>query len=377
MLTAMFVNVAAGQNTITTVDSTNEVGFDTSTVVANTFPAIAYFDQTDRRLKYIQASATNGTAWANSAIDPAPVVSSYVGRGLSMSIIGSNPAIAFSGDNGGGNTELWYVRASDADGSAWGSIVDVEDTICAVKGLTTISSNPAIAFCDETDQHLKFIRADSVDGSTWGVGSVSVDVTAGRGLDARLIDVGGNPAISYKINEATHDLLYQRATAADGSTWPGAGSAITIVSMGVTTYVGFGHSLLMVNGRPAACWFELDASTGTSTLSYLRADDAAGAAWTGTPVDIFTETGIQNHTFMAIINSNPAIAYYGGPAGAQDLMIVYADDVDGAAWSSAPVSLDGTPGDIGQYPSMIAITTGAGIAYMDEDNKDLRFIHVP
>ncbi|MDQ3024318.1 MAG: PKD domain-containing protein [bacterium] len=130
-----------------TPDSAEVVGRYSSLEVVNGFPAISYYDSSNGALKFVRASDADGSAWG------APVVPDSVGVGTqtSLAVVNGNPAISYF-DNI--NDDLKYVRASDADGSAWGAPLTVDSSgylgSFSVTSLTVVNGNPAVSYTSNT-----------------------------------------------------------------------------------------------------------------------------------------------------------------------------------------------------------------------------------
>lgn len=80
--------------------------------------------------------------------------------------------------------------------------------------------------------------------------------------------------------------------------------------------------------------------------------------------------GQGSHSSMAVVNGNPAIAYY-DPIN-KDLKYVRAADTRGNTWF-APVTLD-SRGDVGQYPSLTIINGMPAVSYYDVTNGTLSYV---
>jgi len=90
--------------------------------------------------------------------------------------------------------------------------------------------------------------------------------------------------------------------------------------------------------------------------------------------DWVTRTNIgansSSHASSAVINGNPAIAYYDSANG--DLKFVRATDPRGSSWF-APVTL-AEVGDVGQYPSLSVINGFPAVSYYDVTNGTLCYV---
>lgn len=83
-----------------------------------------------------------------------------------------------------------------------------------------------------------------------------------------------------------------------------------------------------------------------------------------------TVGNLGSHSSMAIVNGNPAIAYYDSVT--QDLKYVRATDNRGTSWTS-PMTL-ASRGDVGQYPSLAIINGNPAVSYYDATNGTLCYI---
>lgn len=87
-------------------------------------------------------------------------------------------------------------------------------------------------------------------------------------------------------------------------------------------------------------------------------------------LDTGTNGGTGQYTSMAVVNGNPAIAYYNNSDG--NLMFARNGAVDGTgAWTVT--TLDSI-GIVGNFVSMIVINGNPAISYWDQTNGDLKFI---
>ena len=185
------------------VDSANFVGTWASLAVVNGNPAICYYDHSLQVIKYTRATDPEGTAWG------APVTVnigvSVTPSDYSMAVVNGNPAISY---HGGPNDDLMYIRATDANGSAWGTplLVDGNGNFYH-PSLRIVGGNPAIAYSGTGG--LWYVRAANVNGSAWGA-PVNVDGTVGVDYGCSLQVVNGNPAIAYH-DTTNGDLQYVRA----------------------------------------------------------------------------------------------------------------------------------------------------------------------
>lgn len=299
-------------------DAAGNVGTHISAAIVNGRPASAQYDDDNDELHYSRANDVQGVSWA------APVVvytTGNTGQFPSLAVVNGNPAISFHDIT---NNRLLYVRATNANGTAWGAPVVVDDPPGATNvgqytSLVVVNGNPAIAYYDVSNGDLKYVRATDANGTAWGTPQV-LDATGTTGQYISMDIVNGNPAISY-YDATNGDLRYKIATDASGTAWA---ASVTVVS---TNNVGQYTSLKVVNGNPAISYYNVT----NQDLVYVRATDATGSAW-GTPINLATGGNIGTYTSMAIVSGNPAISFQ--DVSNNDLKYIRATDASGTAWGT-------------------------------------------
>ena len=319
-------------------------------------PAVAFYSfASTKNLQYIRATAADGSAWGTAIIIDS---GNTVGLWPSMAIINGNPAIAYNRQTSGASG-LTYQRSTATDGSAWpgtGAGVVIDHTSAASSGnfnsLTTVNGNPAISYYDASTLQVKYVRATDVNGATWGTPVVADATVNNVGQYTTLLVVNGNPAISY-YDVTNGNLKYVRATNASGTAW---GTPVVLDSTGD---VGSYASMVIANGNPAISYYDLT----NGDLKFVRASDTSGTTW-GTPVAIDTGGNVGQFTSMAIITGYPAISYYDVTNG--NLKYVQAADADGTTWGT-PATWDNHGVNlVGGNTSLIALPSGApAVAYQD------------
>lgn len=298
-----------------------------SCAVVDGNPAVCYLDPANDELKFVRASDTIGSAWGS----PVRINGNVNGFGLinghcSLAVVNGRPVVCF--DEFGG---LSFSRALDSAGTSWSVLaVEVDSVGGEFTSLGVISGNPAISYYTPPNvADLKFVRATDANGTAWGT-PVTIDSTGDVGQYTSLASVNGNPAISY-FDATNGNLKFVRATSSTGAAW---NAPLVLDSTGV---VGAYTSLAVVNGNPAISYYD----ETNSALKYVRATDTSGTAW-GTPITIDNAGVVGEHTSLAVIGGKPAITYYDRSNG--DLKYVLATDASGTAWN-APVVIDGAGGD--------------------------------
>ncbi|MCS3797777.1 T9SS type A sorting domain-containing protein [Niastella sp. OAS944] len=339
-----------------TVDGsgTDNVGTYISMQVINGFPAMSYYDVTNRNLKYVRATDANGSSWGVPFTVDASTAS--VGLYSSLQTINGFPAIAYSDAT---NEILYFVRATDANGGGWGAPVNTGMGYSAYFSLNVINGLPAISYFRFLYGRACYVQATDVNGTSWGA-SVLIDAAGSTGTYSCLQVVNGMPAIAYYDQNNT-DLKYVRATNVNGTTWA---TPQTFDVVGIT---GLYISLQLVNGNPAMAYYD----DGNDDLKYARANDAGGFTWaTQKSPDVIGNTGL--YPSLQVVNGNPAIAYYTATTG--DLKFVRAVNADGTGWSIPATVDNGGTADVGYYARLQLVNNLPAIAYFDNTNKVIKFI---
>ncbi|HNQ72013.1 MAG TPA: hypothetical protein PKN95_00215 [Verrucomicrobiota bacterium] len=303
-------------------------------------------------IQYLRGYST-GTGWS------APL-KLLLGRGgqdyIRLAVVNGHPAIAYHSVTGA----VQFIRATDVDGTAWGSPTDVvasTSTSFSYVSLAIVNGHPAIAWFESPNWDVKYARATDANGTAWGA-PVAVQTAGQVGRTLSLAVVNGAPAISYEDFSAGA-LKYIRATDADGTAW---GAPVT-----VDATQSWQTSLAVVNGRPAIGYARPAGGT-----RFVRAADANGAAW-GTPVQV-GDYGAD--ISLQVVNGRPAMSFISGR-----LQYVRAADADGTVWNS-PALLD-PEASAAAGTSLIVLPTGVpAISYYGqfsfaEPSGTLRLVREP
>ena len=276
-----------------TVDNANFAGYDVIDMeVINGNPAVASSALPLNDIRYTRALDANGDFWASTVVVASSVSANQIYY-VDLEEVNGKPAIAYHDSDDG---DLYYVRATDAAGSTWGTPVLVASGGAGTYlSLSIIDGNPAIAYYNATSGDLEYVRANDADGSSWGT-PVTAWSSGNVGLFASLTTVNGNPAIAF--GDITNNrMLYIRASNSTGSAW-------NLPSV-VTTQYGERMDLLVVDGKPAIAYWRRNS---VNDLRYVYSQDINGTAW-GTPDIVDGSGNVGNLLSMAIIDGNPAIAY--------------------------------------------------------------------
>lgn len=285
-----------------------------------------------------------------------------VGENNSLSVINGNPAVSYQAKGAG----FYYRRASDASGNNWpaSSVLVANATTTSPISLSNLlgeAGNPMLAFNTNVTNPIQFKRATDTDGNTW---SATTTIASEWLSEISLAIVGGFPAVSF-FDTRNYDLVYVRATNAEGTSW---GTPV-VLDDGVSSDArGRYSSLLMVDGRPAVAYYNIK----EGELMYVRANDASGASWP-TPQIVDTNDNNGRYASMHIVDGKPAIAYQNWTFA--QLRYVRANDATGSSWGT-PLTLDSGDYHTGYGTSLGFINGVPVISYLTRkpNSVELRFV---
>ncbi|MER0439648.1 Calx-beta domain-containing protein, partial [Emticicia sp. W12TSBA100-4] len=321
-----------------------------SHLIVNGYPAFIYLNSS-LDLMYVRATNAEGTTWGT----PVTLEDRFnVGSDFQMAIIAGKPAVVYSGFN----SPQYYVNyksASDINGSAWNTTVTVfsPNSLYNNPSLLDVGGRPAVVFSDATNVY--FSRATNDAGTSF---SNSPVVVTSHSADLKAMKmVNGKPAIVLR-NGSGYNLEYVIANDAVGSSWG------TVIALEDYLQVA-GFSFTVVNGYPAIAF-----STGGNELAFIRANDVNGNTWgTHRILQSATSSTAVSSCSLEIVNGNPAIAYLTG----NGLYYLRASDVSGNTWGS-PLILEANGSGLAYAVSLTTIDNKASIAYANFTSSTAKYI---
>lgn len=355
------------------------VGPHTSQKVVNGFPAVSYYDATNGDLMYIRANHPSGASWEMEVkVDTGGPANDNVGQFTSLEVVNGIPAISYYDVT---NTNLKYVRANDEFGISWGEPITIDSVGDAGQytSLEVVNGCPAISYHytrgPRLGTSLRYVRANDAfcNGASWGTARRVESSDSGPTYNSLAV-ISGNPAISYYYASSGGGgrLRYIRATDDIGTNWD---PSVVVDSSSIT---GSYNSLAMVNGRPAISYYR----SSCACLRYVRALNDTGATradW-GAPVTIDdTSANVGQYNSLAIVNGKPAISYYDFTN--RNLKYVRAKTAEGATladWGT-PLVIDGIvpsgtpPLNVGGFTSLAVVNCSPAISYFASTNGNLKY----
>ena len=215
-------------------------------------PAVVFIDNYDAAVRFCRANDAQGTSW------PAPVnvvTGDNDHTWISMALIQGQPATCFTSayDDGVGRPDysLRYVRATNAQGSSWGTPVVVDGDGNGAT-LAEVNGAPAIGYQRDTDPGaaahfaLAYMRAEDAVGASWPSQPLLVDDEgSNNGWSACMAVIGGVPAMAY-ADHGGLNYRYVESADASGDAWLAPVDVEALVMEG-----SYWTRLLEVDGQPA------------------------------------------------------------------------------------------------------------------------------
>lgn len=261
-------------------------------------PAISYWDQGTGAMKYIRASDANGAAWPAPKILEQGQQNELTGAYSSLCVVNGRPAIAYHNHFG----ENHYIRANDASGDSWPASYVTLDSGPGDTGwnncLAVVDGFPAVAYTAGSSGDLMFIRASDADGTSWGTEEVLDGVNSCATPSMTTIE--GKPAIAYYRTNG-QDLMFVLSLSDDG-----AGSWEAPLPLDTTGATGKYPNLRVIGGLPVIAFNR----SGGGEVYYLRATRTDARGW-GIPV--LVDSGLDDfsggYLSLSEINGSPIFSY--------------------------------------------------------------------
>ena len=267
--------------------------------MVNGHPAIGYSVLDDFTfvfsLKYVRATDADGTSWGT------PLAVAASGQSPSLVVVDGRPAMGYCDQI---NAILYYVRASDASGTAWGTPVTLASGFLSnYASLAVVAGNPAIGYFHANNSDLQYVRATDASGTTWGA-PVTFDSAGGVGLFASLAAVNGNPAISYYDRDsgtlkwattaprATSPVVTTPTSASVLATSATLGGDVTADGGSAITERGVVYSLTATNADPLISGTGVTKVTAAGTTGVFTAPITGLTASSGYSFKAYATNGI-------------------------------------------------------------------------------------
>lgn len=340
-------------------------------------------------MSFVQPSWNITTADANA----------FVFRDTQLKVAGGRPCICYDQTASDFSyVRLYFIRATDTQGLAWGSEKRVDITMDDLGDfdMEIVAGNPAISYRDYGAGEFRYTRADGASGQNWVFNTIletDIDISNTFGSDSSLAIIDGMPAVSFTGPQLK--LYIKRATDPTGNNW----LSKVLVS---NTITGVGATNLVdMNGEPGILWSSIPLSrvgfihTQPISHQFINADihnggiglEQACLMHAGQPLVLF---GTGNPTFdtrfalptepdgsawqapvvigsgggngvdLDLINGIPMLVTMN--SGATLLQIYRADNAEASSWSG-PETIDGGTNKLVGDPSLEEVSGAAAVSY--------------
>ena len=341
-----------------TIDSTDNVGLDTSIAIRdNGNPIISYYDATNTALK-VAACANAGCTGTPTitTIDSVDVVGYYTSIA-----IGDNgyPVISYS-DFTNGDLKVAACTTTGCTGTPTITTIDSDGNVGYYTSIAIgDNGNPVISYRDSTNTALK-VAACTTTGCTGTPTITTVDSDGDVGLYTSIaIGNNGYPVISY--SDATNTALKVAAcTTTDCSGTPTITTIDSDGAVGYYTSIAIGD-----NGYPVISYRD-----STNTALKVAACTATDCSGTPTITTVDSADNVGEYTSIAIgSNGYPVISYWDVTNTALKVAACTTTDCTGTPTFTIFDSIN----DVGRYSS-IAIGSNSNpiISYYESTNDDLK-----
>lgn len=383
-------------------------GYNFALLHTDGFPAVIYQTQAVDALHIIRATNADGSSWG-AAVTIASTANELAGFGVQQ--INGFPAVAYYNDTP--TNGLYYVRATNAQGSSWGTPLHLDSVPSAGSpSLAVVNGKPAIAYSQFFSRSIRYISATDVNGAAWNSAETVLTDTNNYHTNIALTAYNGNqPLITYyrrsnevdigsilgnnaqgnswgsvvylgvdERMEATSQFLHyngiyrvvyinsthtavQTADTTDGTTW-----TIRSIAGGIA-----GEYIVsaLINGKPAVLY----ADYNKQTLNYVQANDTSGTSW-GQPHVVLNSS--PRAFSLAEVNGKPAIVYAVGLGIASrvpspnQVYFVQATISDGSSWGT-PVEL-ADERYIGNYPQLFVVNGHPAVGYVNLGARTINYV---
>ncbi|MCC7479439.1 PKD domain-containing protein [bacterium] len=308
-------------------------------------------------VKFALADTTAGYVW-NSPV----TVQENVGNhdSLSLGLVGSNPAVCYKALDG----SLAYIRAIDGQGMSWGAPVTVDPAQSDVRefSLAMVLGRPAVSYRAFSPGlvRLFYVRAADAQGMAWGAAQMLNDQNNSSGWDSKLMMVNGRPGISfwYENNDGNAQISFMRASDAIGTAWQAP------VTIATGDYGNAFPAMTKVLGRPVVCF-----SSDSGALMFASAQDDNGSAWNSPDL---VNMPAQPYKHLTMSFGAPGLFVFAQGYPAQDVQAFSPLSPDGSLWD-APLIVDSTAGSGFQSVSA-SINSEIGLSYWNDQSGKLYYL---
>ncbi|MCC7477523.1 hypothetical protein IT575_03605 [bacterium] len=249
-------------------------------------------------------------------------VDNAIGTGVNVSSIldlNGQPLLAYHNSLGLATGSLRVCGANDYVNLNWKPVQPVEGepeapgvNVGSFTSIAQIGGFPAVAYYDEANGELRYVRASDLSGTVWNSPTpVVAHAAAGDtvGYSPQLVYVEGRPAVFF-LDITNNSVLYKRADDNQGNAWTGLAWAMTLG--GANSFSSISGTVF-ANGQPAVAYASSD---GSLNLATITTPDGSTGDYSTIEVPVVGKTYINPS--LAEVGGHHAVSYY--ESSGQDLM---------------------------------------------------------
>ena len=345
-----------------TVDTTGDVGLDTSMAIIGGKPAIVYRDNTNEDIKYARSTVAAPSSiadWTNHIVDatadPGSMEFELAWHAI-IALSDGNPAIGYEQNAA---NRAWFARATSttpSSASDW-VIHQFADDSAAGPWISSIliSNKPIMCYPINGVNYCRATVEAPSGASDWLVHAADTGQQTGVALNV----LGGMPVMAYADYDGAW-LSYLRATVAQPSNigdW-------VMTSIDDRVNAGYTPCLEILNGKPiisytygadSTIWYaSATTATPTGKNDWVRYELASG--------------GINYGNSLCIIDGKPAVTFWDGR-----LRFAWAATDAPSSSDDWAIHIVDSSADVGRYAYVTTNTGFPAISYYDYTNKDLKY----
>ncbi len=356
------------------IETTDDVGAYGNIVLnSSNLPDAVFYDKTNRRVRWATRSA--GGTWAAESIETLPNEYNFgntnnIKMGIAIDPTDNKPSVLYCNYGYGGGAANSQLRFAHRVGGGAGncgtsnnwtcsSVGDISDS-CGMRmvtlGFHVTSSQPIASYSQDSGAGTR-IKYAEYDGSAWTITTIAGNESTGYydlQQTALSFTTSSEPVIFFprQYDGSIDQVMYSYRRASD---WAWQTPVVVDSVRHINAPATFMSATKDSNGYIWATY-----STAYGGLSYAK---LIGGTLTTSTLD---QTVSSTWNSIAIINSNPAVAWYDSTNSDLKYSIYTA-----GIWTGETVS---STGDVGQYAALASTGGLPFISYYDRTNGNASFI---
>lgn len=300
------------------------------------------------------AAVTVGVTAAGFELHLIDAAGDSIGAGPAVAIVDGNPAIAYLKTDEGRSV---FRRATDPRGTNWGAPAEVDIDGGDVVALGVFDGSPAVLYVRDLGGVPELIFARGDDGLGTSFSKVRIEqLFEAENRNVVLLTLAGNPAVFFVGRDGGAPAYFvERALDAAGADWSGSPLQIASIAEFATIDVA------VISGNPAILIAQND------RLQYARANDAAGTDWQVAAVlltEDYESPSIDVH--LLEVAGRPMSAGTARDGIDRQVRIFRGNDANGTSWSE----VSAVPEFNDPFVDDFGLLNGRPVLVMDDTDSD-------